>query len=244
MQAWLDDTGAKPRSVEIGRGLAWWRLAWQLFVRQPLWWIGFGLAFIVILLVLSLVPLLGALAAALVTPALMAGFLLAARKVERGGSLEPGDLFAAFRAEALTPLIVLGALLLAGAFAITMVAGLLGLGAVFGVVGGLQGHAGGIIAGLGAGFLAMLVSLLFGAILGMLFWFAPALVVFRGLAPIDAVKASLSASLRNIAPFLLYSLVYFVAAFAASIPFGLGWFVLVPVMLLTAYVSYQDIFGD
>jgi hypothetical protein len=32
-------------------------------------------------------------------------------------------------------------------------------------------------------------------------------------------------------------------AVLASIPFGLGWLVLVPVLLLTVYVSYVDVFG-
>jgi uncharacterized membrane protein len=35
-----------------------------------------------------------------------------------------------------------------------------------------------------------------------------------------------------------------VLAVVASIPFGLGWLVLLPVMLLTVYVSYRDVFGE
>jgi len=37
--------------------------------------------------------------------------------------------------------------------------------------------------------------------------------------------------------------VYFVAAILASIPLGLGWLVLLPLLLLTLYVSYKDVFG-
>ncbi len=50
-------------------------------------------------------------------------------------------------------------------------------------------------------------------------------------------------SLTNWLPFLVYGLIYLVAAFVASIPFGLGWILLVPVVLLTMYVSYRDVFG-
>ena len=64
-------------------------------------------------------------------------------------------------------------------------------------------------------------------------WFAPALVVFRHVAPVDAVMASLRAVLKNVLPFLLYGLIQLVLAVAASIPFGLGWLVLLPVMLLS-----------
>jgi len=66
--------------------------------------------------------------------------------------------------------------------------------------------------------------------------------VFRNMPPVDALKASITASLKNIMPFLVYGLIYIVAAIVASIPFGLGWVVLVPVLLLTAYVSYKDVF--
>jgi uncharacterized membrane protein len=45
-------------------------------------------------------------------------------------------------------------------------------------------------------------------------------------------------------PFLVYGVVYVVAAIVASIPFGLGWIVLLPVLMLTVYVSYRDIYGD
>jgi uncharacterized membrane protein len=43
---------------------------------------------------------------------------------------------------------------------------------------------------------------------------------------------------------LLYGLIYVVAAVIASVPFGLGWIVLIPVLMLTVYTSYRDVFGD
>jgi uncharacterized membrane protein len=77
----------------------------------------------------------------------------------------------------------------------------------------------------------------------MAMWFAPALVVFDNLAPVEAAKASFAASLKNLVPFLLFGVLYIVAAVVASIPFGLGWVVLVPLVGLCAYVSYQDVFA-
>jgi uncharacterized membrane protein len=50
--------------------------------------------------------------------------------------------------------------------------------------------------------------------------------------------------LKNAVPFLLYGVIYIVAAIVASIAFGLGWIVLVPVVLLTQYVSYKDLFAQ
>jgi uncharacterized membrane protein len=57
------------------------------------------------------------------------------------------------------------------------------------------------------------------------------------------VKASFAANLKNLMAFLLYGVVYLVAAIVASIPFGLGWLLLVPLSLLTVYASYKDVFG-
>jgi len=69
------------------------------------------------------------------------------------------------------------------------------------------------------------------------------LVVFRNAQPVDAVLTSALAVVKNWLPFLVYGLIYIVAAIVASIPFGLGWILLVPVVLLTMYVSYRDVFG-
>jgi uncharacterized membrane protein len=76
----------------------------------------------------------------------------------------------------------------------------------------------------------------------MALWFAPALVVFRKMPPIEAVKLSTVTVLKNALPFLVYGLIYIVASIVASIPLGLGWFVLLPLSLLTVYVSYRDVF--
>jgi len=78
----------------------------------------------------------------------------------------------------------------------------------------------------------------------MALWFAPALVVFRNVPPLDALRLSATAVLKNTLPFLVYGAIYLVASIVASIPFGLGWIVLLPVSLITAYVSYREVFGD
>jgi uncharacterized membrane protein len=42
----------------------------------------------------------------------------------------------------------------------------------------------------------------------------------------------------------LYGVLYLVAAMLASIPMGLGWIVLFPLVMLSMYVSYLDVFGS
>ena len=233
----------EPNGVDAGHGVAWWRDAWALFTRQAGMWIVLALVSFVIFVVLSVIPLLGSIAASLLTPVFVGSWMLAARKVEAGGSLQMGDLFSAFN-DKLTPLLVLGALLLAASVVIFLAVGALGFGAMMGmVVGGSHNSVGSVMAGLGAGMAALLVGLVLGTLVAMAFWFAPALVVFRNVAPLDAVQASFAANLKNLLAFLVYGALYLVAAIVASVPFGLGWVVLVPLSVLTVYVSYQDVFG-
>ena len=78
----------------------------------------------------------------------------------------------------------------------------------------------------------------------MAVWFAPALVVLRGLEPWAAMKASFSGSLQNVLPFLIYGLIGIVLAVVATIPFALGWLVVGPMSIASIYTSYCDIFED
>jgi len=236
-------TEVTSRTVDAGRGISWWSEAWALFMKNPGMWIVQALIMIVILIALNFIPFLGSLASSLLFPTFAASWLLAARKVEGGGALEVGDLFSGFK-DKLTPLLVLGAVVLVAGVVIALVVGALGFGAVMSMfVGGARHSASGMMAALGAGMLALLVALALGALVAMAIWFAPALVVFRNVAPIDALKSSFSANLKNIVPFLLFGILYIVAAVIASIPFGLGWIVLAPVLMLTLYTSYKDVFG-
>lgn len=232
----------KGRPVEAGRGVTWWTQAWELFMKAPGMWLVFGLAVVVGSFVLSIVPVVGGLAVAVVMQVIVGGWMLSARKVATGGGLEPADLLAGFK-ENLNPLLVLGALALGACIAIFAVMALLGGGAVMGMMaGGMGRSAGGFMAGAFMGMLAMVAALGLSFIFAMAFWFAPALVVFRGVQPVEALKASWSASLSNIAAFLVYGLLWIVASIVASIPFGLGWLVLMPLTVLSMYCAYQDIF--
>ena len=237
------NAGSEPRTVDADRGLGWWTDAWALFMRSALMWGALGLILFVGLMVVGFVPVLGTLASTLLMPVFAGSWMLAARKVHEGGALEVGDLFLGFQAPQFPPLLVLGALLLGAMLVIGGAAVMLGAGAVFGMVmGGARHSAGGMMAGLGAGFAALAIALVAGAIVTMALWFAPALVVFRKTPPLEAMKLSSAAVLKNMLPFLVFGVIYIVAAVVASIPFGLGWLVLLPVSLLAAFVSYRDVF--
>jgi len=95
---------------------------------------------------------------------------------------------------------------------------------------------------LGGIFLASLLTLLLGAPLLMAIWFAPALVFFNGMAPLAAMQASMSASLKNWLVMLIFGLILLVLCFFAALPMGLGFLVLLPVLYGALYASYKDIF--
>jgi uncharacterized membrane protein len=78
--------------------------------------------------------------------------------------------------------------------------------------------------------------------LAMAVWFAPALVILDDQPGLQALWASLLACLRNALPLLLYSIVSSVLLLFAVIPLGLGLILWIPVMLLTIYTSYRDVF--
>jgi len=59
---------------------------------------------------------------------------------------------------------------------------------------------------------------------------------------VEALKASLSACWANLGALAVYGLLWIAFAIIASIPLGLGWLVLAPLMVLSTYAAYQDLF--
>ena len=82
-----------------------------------------------------------------------------------------------------------------------------------------------------------------GILLAMLFFYAPALILLRNMGVIAAIKTSFSAALNNLLPFILFLVIYAVLSVIAAIPFGLGFLVLLPVVMAASYCSYRDIFA-
>ncbi len=247
-QAGIQPTGGA--TVDAGRGAHWWSEGWRYFTASPIVWVVIAILYLAIMIGLGVIPVIGQIASMLLHPALTAGLMIGCRTQDRGGELTVGHLFAGF-GERLSPLVVLALLYLAGWIAIWLVT----VSLLVAVIGGstlgalLSGNAvqAGIamLSALSLGALVvLLVALLLMVPLLMAIWFAPALVVLRGDEPFAAMKTSFNACLRNVAPFLVYGLVGLLLAIVATIPLGLGWFVLAPVYAASIYAGYKDIFGD
>ena len=230
---------AEARAVGAGRGWDWIVEAFALFRLQPGMWILMVVILGVLFVLMSMIPVLGSLASALLLPIFGAGLMLGCRALDREGTLEMSHLFAGFK-EKTGNLVMIGVFNLVGwaVMAIAVIA-VVGGGVFMGAMrGGSIGAGMSIVSVLIAGLLVAALSVP----LYMATWFAPALVVLHDVAPMDALKASFFACLRNWIPFTVYSVVLLVLGLLAAIPLGLGYLVLLPVLAASIYTAYRDLF--
>lgn len=232
----------KARVVEAGRGWQWIVEGFALFRKNPLMWIALTVVLVLIWMVSFLIPLIGPLLFNLLSPVLFAGLMMGCRAVERGEELELAHLFAGFRKNP-TALVTIGGFYLIGTIVV--------VGVIFMTAGGTMlpavlDKSGGDMQAIAAAMRSMALALALGFALYlpllMLIWFAPLLVVFNDLNPVEAMKTSFFACLTNWLAFLIYGLIILVLWFIASIPLLLGLVVLLPVLICSLYASYKDIF--
>ena len=237
------------RTVAFGRGYAWISEAWRMFKEAPGSWVACFVIFVLIMIVLAVIPVLGNIAGALISPILIAGMMAGCRAIERNDEMQVSHLFAGFSEKA-GPLFVLGLL----EFGISLAAMLIAAAIIFFTVGAMFV---GVLVGqtpdpgtlldpkylIGAAVLILVVVALFIPVT-MAVWFAPALVMLDNVAPLTALKWSFFACLKNVGAFLLYGIVMMVLAIIATIPLALGWLVLGPVTMASVYTAYRDIFFE
>lgn len=237
-----DNHNMKARVVDAGRGWQWIVDGFGVFRKFPLMWIALTVVLVLIWMVSFVIPLLGPLLFNLLSPVLFAGLMIGCRAVDSGEELELPHLFAGFRKNA-TALVTIGGVYLVGTIVV--------VGIIFMTAGGsmlptvLQKSPGDmqmLAAALRSMALALTIGFALYLPLLMLIWFAPLLVVFHDLSPVDAMKLSFSACLANWLAFLVYGVMILVLWFIASIPLFLGLVVLLPVLICSVYASYKDIF--
>jgi uncharacterized membrane protein len=227
----------EPRALDADRGLAWLAQGWRLFRSAPLIWIAISVLIALGVLLLAWIPVVGQLATTLLMIQFAGGLMLGCRALDRGEALSLGHLIAGMKSH-LSPLMVIGALYLAALFVLIVAVSLVTGGAVLALLkdGANTGSA------VGSVIFALLAAAVFIVPLGMATWFAPALVTLSGVAPVDAMKLSFRGCLRNVLAMLVYGMLCLLLALLASIPAGLGWLVLLPILTGSVYAGYQDIY--
>lgn len=200
--------------VPARTGLLWVKLGVQTFLKQPLALTGLFFMYMAVVLVISQIPVVGMIAGAMLVPAATLGLMAATAEAASGRFPMPTVLISAFRAgrQRARAMLVLGAIYTAG----SLVASLLGTllagqpvasgGAADAQVPQLDGR--------------VLLVLLMHLPLVILFWHAPALVHWHGVAPVKSLFFSAVACLRNAGALLVYAFawvaVFLVVGFTIS----------------------------
>jgi hypothetical protein len=250
--------------VPAGNGWRWVRRGFVLFARAPVSWILIATTYWVLMTLVGLVPYAGLAAALLVTPAFSVSFMAMCRELEQGRSLELKLLFAGFRRNART-LVLLGGIYLALLVGILAATRLVDGGALMRWMLAGRGPARGSPEAAALGDAAIVGSVLFVPVI-LAFWFAPVLVAWHRMPAAKALFFSFFASLRNWPAFLVYAVA--LAVVAGLVPgvafsllvvgmqgakgggatiqlFALAIVVtLLPAIYASIYASYRDIFPD
>ncbi|MFZ3220502.1 MAG: BPSS1780 family membrane protein [Rhodoferax sp.] len=223
--------------VPARQGFQWVKLGIQTFFRQPMAMAGQFFLFMAVMSVLGMVPVLGPLVAIVLIPAATVGLMAASREASEGRFPMPGQLISAFRAGAgpARSILVLGGMYAAG-FALVLSSTALVDGGKFMQV--YLGNAA-LTEELVTDNSFMVASLMFTALylpLNLLFWHAPALVLWHGVAPVKSLFFSLVACFRNFWALTLYSLTWTLVALAlflliASVAAMIGGPQAIPAML-------------
>ena len=224
--------------LPASRGAAWLADAFQLFRRQPLGWIGLCVGWLTIWFGLLMLPLLGPVLANLLQPAFFASFAIATFKQSAGERVTMGELFSGFRRN-IRALVNLGLIMMLAQLASVFLMKALGLPGwpadkAFDLVeyAELLRESTWIVA---SGFLVMAIAS--GAL-----WFAPQLIVFHDMTTSHAIRWSVYAALANIGPMILYGALLLVLLVIAWIPLGMGLLVMLPVMVISTFTGYREVF--
>lgn len=248
--------------VPARQGVLWVKLGIQTFWRHPLALAGLFFMFMAVMSVLSIVPILGNVLALALLPGATLGLMAATKETLNGKFPMPVVLISGFRAgqQQFRSMLVLGAIYAAGFLLVLGISALADDGkfARMYMVGGA----------MSAELLmepdfqtAVLLSMALYMPLSLLFWHAPPLVHWHGVAPVKSLFFSLVACMRNFGAFTVFGMTWVgvfigmgmvVASIAALLgsPDVVGLIMFPASMLMAAmfftslYFTFRDVFED
>jgi hypothetical protein len=252
-----------PRSVDAGHGLAWFKGGIGLVQANPVPLLVIALLFVIGTSALSLVPVLGTLAVALLVPVLGGGYMVALHEEHEGRGAQIEHLFRGFQDnDRLVQLIILGVpAVLAGLLFVVLLVALLGAAVIKVGITGLLGTGDGVNpAALGVGAMVLVLLGLLVLLLAMaLVVFAVPRVMLDRVDAVTAMKESFAASLSSMLALLVFALMFLaafvvlvvatvavgwipilgqIAAFFAWVAFGIGW---IAVSNAGVYLAWRDL---
>jgi uncharacterized membrane protein len=236
------------RKLNSARGWTWIKHGYQLIMRNPLMSITFALICALALFTALKMPVLGPLLAVLLIPIIMAGYMRVCRALEEEEEVELTHLFEGFKKHT-ARLAALGGFLMLGMLVSSMVMVFVGGEPLRTLLENVNTANDPqllvdamMTAGSGVAF-SLMVGFAMICVLMLAYQYAPMLVFFDNLPPLDALRASLTGSLRNLVPYVVYNLILQVIALVLGLlPYNVGLIILLPLGLTSLYVSYRNIF--
>lgn len=240
------------RRCPVSAGYRWFATAWWIFRQQPGLWIGVFAGWVVAHAVLSMVPLLGAVAQMLLTTAILAGLAVVIHGAASGARVSFGQLdVGMFRGS--SALRIVGAMWALASLAVSA----LSMYATAELAGTLEHQLSTLVTrGMNPGAMEGLFQsidwrpLIATAALGLvvacfvgLTCYAPGLIVRHGVRPGTALVLSYRGFAHNLLPFLVYALVCVGLMLIAIITLGLGLIVIYPLYWMAMFVAFDDIFA-
>ena len=233
----------EPQHLPTRQGWEWIKQGYALFMKAPLLWIVLLFICLVAAVAISNVPVVGEPLVSLLMPAILVGLMAGCRALDQGEELELAHLFRGFKQHT-SQLVTLGGISLVSQYLILGLMMAVGGTTLVGILmsGQPETDPNVMMQTIAGASFAMLLGVVLFSTLMMAMQFAPMLVFFRNVPPLQAMKLSLRAFLYNVGPMLVYGITFMILAMLATLPMMLGWVVLLPLVFTSLYASYNDIF--
>jgi len=194
--------------VPARTGIQWVKLGMQTFAKQPLALAGLFFMYMSAVIVVAMVPVVGAIVGGMLVPAATLGLMAATEEATKGRFPMPSVLISAFRAgrKRVRAMLQLGVIYTVGSMAATGLASVL--------ANGRPASEGEIDA-------TALLALALHTPLFLMFWHAPALVHWHGVSPVKSLFFSVVACVKNFGAFLTYGVAWLAVFLGVGSAFGL-----------------------
>ncbi len=235
----------KAQKLSASYGWLWVKQGIYLFKKSPVLWVVITFIAMVSLMGIAAIPVLGEALSSLLFPVLYAGLLVGCQALEQDQELELAHLFAGFQHNT-SRLVTLGGLMLMAQLLIFGVMMLTGGGALVSILMGSvpSDDPSVIVQAVANAGLSIIIGMALFTVLMMANQFSPMLVIFKGVAPLQAMKASIQVFLQNLAPLSVYGIIMLLFAITASLPMMLGWLLLLPIMVTSLYAAFRGLFPN
>lgn len=245
------------QSRPISSGFNWIKDAALLFKEEAFFWIGFAItSFVLMYFLQSLGGMIGAMASNFVSLLVIAlGVQMAHRQAE-GEDIGFGVLFDSLKKEHYLKLLWCVIFLIIASMVLLALAGII-MSAILPsdfieLLVQMQKNPEGFIKdnmealSLYRTELMMMFLVVFVAFLPVTFItvYTPAFIMLSDKSLKDSFIESIIGGFKNIFPWLIYFIITFVLLVIAVIPAMLGLIVLMPILLISCYVSFRDVFMD